>query len=335
MPGVAIAPSETGKLSEYEKSLFPTALRNAYDGLDEPAVDTVPADAGAVTPEPAPEPAPEPSPERKVPSSGDIEAKLAQFERELSELREQKNATERALSETKAELDRLRGESEHGAGVPAAATAVRAEVPTTVHGYQEAYGITEDEGDVGLEVLSAATKIARAEALAAQKRVEDMVKQQLATVGNTVAHAARQAQAEYKRERLRLIPDFDAINNDPAFERWMDGIDVRTRVKRSVLAKAANDAHDAEALAVFFDEYRAAKGLAKPKAKPSVDEQVMPPQRGAGSASTQAPAKKRYTNEQYERETSRAIQLRARDPQAAAALEAELDAALAEGRVGT
>lgn len=341
----ATLPADDGKgarMSKYEMDLLPKAHRDALDAIDEAVAATnaqpegqQPTEQPVLSPEfqqPAPLPNEQPAP---VPASTDVEARLARFENDLAVMREQQSATERALADERAESARLRSELEQAKATPPAAP-LPAEL-SDITAYGQAYGFTDGDTDLAPHDLAVVRKMIKAEIAEALKAVDQKVDGKLAEQKQTIAFARTAAEKQYIAERDHAIPDFEEINADPAFDRWLNGIDVKTGFQRKVLAQRAASEGNVQGMALWFDEFRAATGRKKPAAteKPNLASQFMPEQRG-GNATPAAPApKQRYTNAQYEAETRRVIQLRAAgNTKAAEALEKELDAAEMEGRVG-
>lgn len=333
------------KLNAYELSMLPKVHRDQYDLDDAESAPTGEASTPEVPVETTATPALQSEPTVQPPApavSADVDARFARLENEMASMREQHSATERALADARNENAQLRSELEAAKATPPAPP-----IPSELKSredYEKAYGLSPDESDMDDGTLSGIRKMIVAEVesrvdaklAGAINRINTEVDSKFAAHGNVVAQGALAARKQFNAERAALIPDYDEINDDPAFEGWLNGIDVGTRVKRRTLVQAAQNDMDAESLAVWFDRFRIETGRKKPEAKKAVnlESQVTPPPRGGGATQTPPAAPKRqYTNGEYLKETNRAIQLRATNPKAADALEAELDAAMQEGRV--
>lgn len=125
------------------------------------------------------------------------------------------------------------------------------------------------------------------------------------------------------------VPDWVAINDDKNFHKWLEGIDDLTGRQRQALLSDAEAERDATRVANFFNAFKKANKTWAATATQSLASQVVPEQSKKVSS---PPAKKIWTrgeiNQFYADYRRGAI-----DDKRALALEADIQAALVEGRV--
>lgn len=157
------------------------------------------------------------------------------------------------------------------------------------------------------------------------------------------------AQQQFWNQFAQLVPDWEQINQDPRFLAWLEKTDPLSGQPRQILLNSAQDALDAQRVAAIFDAFKGTVNVAPPPtppqpstshpparspAPPEVARQVQPGRSKAVSA-TQAsePATKIWS----EREISnfyREASLGRYSREEQARIEAEIDLAVAQGRVG-
>jgi hypothetical protein len=142
-------------------------------------------------------------------------------------------------------------------------------------------------------------------------------------------------------QRLRqLVPDFEQIDNDERWVAWLNEVDPILRDQRRVLAQAAFDKGDAEAVAHYVKLFK--QTIADPEADIQVKavrqtelEKQVSPSRSASSASTPTDRKGRvYSQREIDNGWNKIRTLTKKGNHAEAEkLEAEITAAYLEGRV--
>lgn len=148
--------------------------------------------------------------------------------------------------------------------------------------------------------------------------------------GTTQTVAVNAEQAFFDR-LTKLVPEWEAINTNQAFLAWLAEVDPILGQPRQSALDAAQQSLNAERAAAVFKTF-AATLPAAPKANP-LDKQVSP--KGSASAAPAAPAQPViYTQQQVVDfyNAKRRGEFRGKDKEAAA-IEAELNLAISEGRV--
>lgn len=162
----------------------------------------------------------------------------------------------------------------------------------------------------------------------------------------------RQGQTEQERfwtKFMQLVPDWESVNQDPAFLTWLEKLDPLSGQPRQILLNAAQDALDAQRVAAIFNTFREGTGRVAPPPTPTPQPAHQPPARspappevarqvqpGRSKAASTPQASEPATRIWSQREISdfyrEATQGRySREEQAR--IEAEIDLAAAQGRV--
>lgn len=151
--------------------------------------------------------------------------------------------------------------------------------------------------------------------------------------------AAQQGAAEelakLKRQNFllhvgKLCPEVEQINHNPEFIAWLEQPAPFTGTTRRALLEAANRGLDAERVAEIFNAWKLEKGIHVSKPEPK-DVAVPAPVRAGAGAEAEKPV---YTTTQVAEFYNNVAKGRYRNnPEEFAALEAEVNAAVAEGRV--
>ena len=172
----------------------------------------------------------------------------------------------------------------------------------------------------------AATEL-QTKAVALEQRLAQL-EQVLKGTSQTVAVTAEQA---FFDRLTKLVPDWETINTNQAFLAWLAEVDPLLGQPRQAALDAAQQTLNSERAAAVFKTF-AATLPAAPKSNP-LDKQVSP--KGAASAAPAAPAQPViYTQQQVVDfyNAKRRGEYRGREKDAAA-IEAELNLAISEGRV--
>lgn len=158
------------------------------------------------------------------------------------------------------------------------------------------------------------------------------------------------AQEQFISRFAQLVPDWEAINQDPAFLNWLEQTDSLTGQPRQVLLDAAHNALNAQRVAAFFNAFKQEIGRVAPSptpthqptpqqparrsAPPEVARQVQPGRsKAASTPQASEPATKIWSQREISDFYRNATQGRySREEQAR--IEAEIDLAAAQGRVG-
>ena len=202
------------------------------------------------------------------------------------------------------------------------------------------YVTDEDRAEFGEELIDVQRRVAKEVAqdyedrFEAQaeiiKQLQDQLKQNDSKVG----------EMSFSQKLGQLVPDFAQIDNDPRWVEWLNEVDPIIRDQRRVLAQAAFDKGDADAVAHYVKLFK--QSLGEPEAKvqekavrqTELEKQVSP-SRSATTASTPTDRKSRvYSQREIDAGWNKIRTLNTKGQFAEAEkLEAELTAAYLEGRV--
>lgn len=202
---------------------------------------------------------------------------------------------------------------------------------------QKQYITEEDTTLFGSDLVDFTQRAAKQEAAkysreAAQLRNE--VDQLKAELGGVRTAAAESAKMNYLQRLTELVPDWKAQNTDQGFLDWLNQSDPFAPGTRKEVLDAAYNNLDARRTADIFLAYRGITGGAAPqvsKAEQSLRKQVAPDTR---SGATTAPGgEKRYFTQDEIRDFYEGVRRNQYTSEQAAAIEHEIDMAVAEGRV--
>ena len=202
------------------------------------------------------------------------------------------------------------------------------------------YVTDEDRAEFGEELIDVQRRVAKEVAqdyedrFEAQaeiiKQLQDQLKQNDSKVG----------EMSFSQKLGQLVPDFAQIDNDPRWVEWLNEVDPIIRDQRRVLAQAAFDKGDADAVAHYVKLFK--QSLGEPEAKvqekavrqTELEKQVSP-SRSATTASTPTDRKSRvYSQREIDAGWNKIRTLNTKGQfDEAEKLEAELTAAYLEGRV--
>jgi uncharacterized coiled-coil protein SlyX len=202
------------------------------------------------------------------------------------------------------------------------------------------YVTDEDRAEFGEELIDVQRRVAKEVAQEYEDRFEQQeaiiaeLQKQLKQTGSEVG------QMNFSQRLVQLVPDFEKIDNDPRWVAWLNEVDPIIRDQRRVLAQAAFDKGDAEAVAHYVKLFK--QTIAEPEADIQVKavrqtelEKQVAPSRSASSASTPTDRKaKVYSQAEIDSGWNKIRMLMKKGSMAEAEkLEAEITAAYLEGRV--
>ena len=191
--------------------------------------------------------------------------------------------------------------------------------------------VTKEEVDAFGEPLTDFTRrLAREEA---SKIVPSVSADEVASLKKELTElkegTARTALEAFLDRLTELVPDWREINVDPLFHAYLGEIDPNFGMERQAGLRTAQVAFDAPRAARFFDAYKKVSSTGVAAAKDKLNEQVVPDTR----QSAQLPTGKRvYTRGEIKEFYANWRAGRVSDADAIA-MEAEINRALAEGRV--
>lgn len=202
------------------------------------------------------------------------------------------------------------------------------------------YVTDEDRAEFGEELIDVQRRVAKEVAQDYEDRFEQQeaiiteLQKQLKQTGNQVG------QMSFGQRLRQLVPDFEQIDNDERWVAWLNEVDPILRDQRRVLAQAAFDKGDAEAVAHYVKLFK--QTIATPEADIQVKavrqnelEKQVSPSRSASTASTPTDRKARvYSQREVDNGWTKIRTLLKQNKHAEAEkLEAEITAAYLEGRV--
>ena len=198
----------------------------------------------------------------------------------------------------------------------------------------------EDRAEYGEELLDVQRRVAQEvsqdyeDRLERQDAVIAKLQEKLASTGSQVG------EMDFSQRLQQAVPDWSQIDNDERWVAWLNEHDPMLRGQRRVLAQAAFDNGDVEAVSDYVKLWKASLGepdVAKQNRKTELEKQVAP-NRSANSTRTQSAAQnsKIYSTREVDNAWTKVRTLNTRGQYAEAEkLEAELTVAYMEGRVRT
>lgn len=304
------------------------ALLEAANKPPEAPAPAEPAQVADPAPEPAPA-APEPQATQEPPAQPQPQPDVWEhkyktlqglFNREVPTLQTKVKDLESQLQEAVARLNKA---------AEAQAKPAEPEKPTADPKDVENFGsdLVEMVQRVAGSMLSRAAGDLQTKAASLEQRLAQL-EQALKGTTQTVAVTAEQA---FFDRLTKLVPDWESVNANQAFLAWLAEIDPILGQPRQVALDAAQQTLNADRAAAVFKAFTGAQPVA-PKSNP-LDKQVSP--KGAASAAPVAPAQPViYTQQQVVDfyNAKRRGEFRGREKEAAQ-FEAEINLAIAEGRV--
>lgn len=194
----------------------------------------------------------------------------------------------------------------------------------------------EDRQEFGEEMIAVQRKVAREETAELNEKLEAItadnaeLKNQLSATGEQVTTAS------FEQRLTSTIPDFAQLNVDPAWIEWLNEYDPMLRGPRSVAAQKAFSEGDVDGVAHYVNLFKESKQAAVP-VKEAVSEELesqIQPSKVANTSQQVSQQGKLYTDADIRGMFAKVMQLNNSDrTDDARKLEAEIDAAYAQGRV--
>lgn len=289
----------------------------------------------------APSPAPAPAPAAAQPPAADTtqdenSESYAQRWRSLQGIHNALQAKHREAEQARANLEALIAQMQSAPRAPAAP--------------RQSHLTDKDKTEYGAEMVDFVRRVVRDEVGPLAQAVRGVASQvgglsKLAPIVETVAAAQVSGTREaFYADLTRAVPDWQTINNDPAFHAWLLEVDPFSGLKRDTLLKDAHDTLElGRVVSIFrgFARAGASAPPAAPAAAPSAPlsarerlERQVAPGRVAGSTPPQVAQKRTWSNSDIAKFYSdkRAGVYRGKE-QEAAALEQDIYAAQREGRI--
>ena len=245
---------------------------------------------------------------------GKYDAEVPRLHQQVREMTEELSAIRKDLSAKKAEP-----------------TKPKEKVSYVTDADREEYG--EDLLDVQRRVAQEVSQDYE-DRIGQQDAIIAKLQEKLANTGNQVG------EMDFSQRLQQAVPDWSKIDNDERWVAWLNEHDPMLRGQRRVLAQAAFDNGDVEAVSDYVKLWKASLGepdIAKQTRQNELEKQVAP-NRSANSTRTQSAAQssKIYSPREIDNAWTKVRTLNTKGQYAEAEkLEAELTVAYMEGRVRT
>ena len=159
-------------------------------------------------------------------------------------------------------------------------------------------------------------------------------------MGNVVERQGQSTRVVYLGELAKQVPDWEALNTDQAFLGWLAEVDPLSGIARQAYLNNAWEQFDVNRTAALFNAWKQATGhsTTAPKQTPQQElaRQVAPgTSKSSAPASPSNPSERIWTTKQIETfytDVTKGLYAGAKKDEAAR-IEAEIDAAVATGRV--
>lgn len=312
---------------------LPKAIQEAIDRADEvqkqataptdtPAVAQIPVEPQTqVASDPPAEPAAPVAPPTPAPDV-DWEHKYKTLQGMFTAQNEQMRATNQQLTQQVSELTTKLTELTKQQAQP-----TRPATPLVTDKDKEAFG--EDLLDLMRRTVHQETTRIQAENQELRAEITKLTSQ----LGNVSERQTVDARQVFFDVLNREVPNWQQLNQDPAFMAWLKETDEVYGVPRQMALDDAGNKLDGKRAAAIFNVYNKLVRPATPQPPDKgLERQVVPSTKRTGPAPTAQPEKPIFTTQQIEQfyEAWRRGQL---TPEQIAAGEAAINAAVAEGRV--
>lgn len=196
--------------------------------------------------------------------------------------------------------------------------------------------VTQQDIDAfGEDLLDVQRRVAREVAAEFGTKLEKLEQENAQLRESLTQTGTRINTMSFEQRLASAVPDFEAVNANPAWAIWLDEVDPILRGPRRAVAQQAFSDGDAEAVAHYVRLFREATGTPKKEPRQAELERQIAPSRGAATGTTSSSsAEPVYTTAQVDKMYSqvRSLTVQQRFDEAAK-LEAKIDAAYMEGRV--
>lgn len=183
----------------------------------------------------------------------------------------------------------------------------------------------QEVDEYGEGLIDVARRIAREE-LASKDAEIATLKRQMTDLGEATTKTVSN---DFFRSLTGMVPEWEALNVDPNFIKWLEEVDDLTGQTKQVLLSQAEQARDASRVAKFFTSYKKATSSWAANAQQSLESQVVPP---TNKAPDTPPSKKVWTRGEIAEFYNRMKRGLVSDTEAIA-IEADITAASIEGRI--
>lgn len=183
----------------------------------------------------------------------------------------------------------------------------------------------QEVDEYGEGLIDVARRIAREE-LAAKQAEIDALKRQITDIGEATTKTVSN---DFFRSLTALVPDWEALNTDSNFIKWLEEVDELTGQTKQVLLSQAEQTRDATRVAKFFTSFKKASQSWAANANHSLESQVAP---ATNKSPDTPPSKKVWTRGEINEFYNRLRKGQVSDTEAIA-IEADITAASIEGRI--
>lgn len=179
--------------------------------------------------------------------------------------------------------------------------------------------------EYGEGLIDVARRIAQEEVAKKQSEI-DSLKRQLDSVSQAATNTASN---DFYRSLTEMVPDWEQLNTDPNFLKWLEEIDELTGEPRMSLLTRVEQQRDPVRVAKFFTSYKKTTQTWAANAQSSLAQQVVPQ---TNKAPDTPPSKKVWLRSEIAEFYNRLKRGEVGD-QEALAIEADITAASIEGRI--
>lgn len=183
----------------------------------------------------------------------------------------------------------------------------------------------EEIEEYGPGLVDLARRIAKEEVMAKDAEI-NRLKSQIQTISEATSNTVTN---DFFRSLSAIVPDWEKLNEDPGFLKWLDEVDELTGEQRFSLLDKAQAARDASRAAKFFNAYKKTSQSWAANSAQSLETQLVPP---TNRTPDTPPSKKIWTRPEISEFYKRMRQGLVSDKDAIA-IEADITAASIEGRI--
>lgn len=187
----------------------------------------------------------------------------------------------------------------------------------------------EEVEQFGEPLIDVMRRAAREELDAVLKAKDAEISELREAVSGIKHETARSRTVSFEDALTNLVPNWSVVNDDPKFHAWLLEIDPATNLDRQHALDIHANAKDAAKVAAVFKAFLKQTDTRAATAESGVEQLLTP---NSGSAATPPGMVMAYTRQEI-KQAFADIRAGRLPPKEAAALEAEINAALREGRV--
>lgn len=183
----------------------------------------------------------------------------------------------------------------------------------------------EEIEEYGEGLIDVARRIAREE-LASKDAEINTLKARIDSISNVTT---QKVEVDFFKSLAEAVPDWELVNKDPNFLKWLDEVDELTGEPRQELLSRAEKSRDAARTAKFFTVFKKTSSTWAANSNRSLESQVTP---STNRAPNTPPSKKIWSRGELAEFYARARRGEVSDKEAVA-IEADIHLAQIEGRI--